>query len=243
MAQEEDESRRQCRICHSGSPPSLIRPCSCRGTMKYVHAHCAEEWVLRRLRAGTPTERAAMCEICRESYAHVIYSPHPFSFLLSFKAWRRWAHLAYMLFIGRRYASRPSVLSGYSVLLHKSCDRLYATNFQQTVCFFLIRMLSVRSASQRIVHELRVAVRVVNKSRAGIEGSTKGCGSSRGALASSVAFSLLMATHYAVFLVVDARHLFRQYRKWRASSANVFILDKAQQALPGVQRRSLSRTD
>lgn len=47
--------------------------------------------------------------------------------------------------------------------------------------------------------------------------------------ASGVAFSVLMAAHYAVFFVVDARHLLHQYRKWRASSAHVHILDKTQQ--------------
>ena len=96
------ESGAMCRICHASGPQSLIRPCSCRGTMRYVHAMCAEEWVVRRLNAGMGADRAAVCEICGETYAHVIYCPHPFTFLLSVKAWRRWAHLAYMAFIGRR---------------------------------------------------------------------------------------------------------------------------------------------
>lgn len=48
-------------------------------------------------------------------------------------------------------------------------------------------------------------------------------------MASGVAFSVLMAAHYAVFFVVDARHLLHQFRRWRASSAQVRILDKTEQ--------------
>lgn len=169
-----------CRICHSGGPAPLIRPCACRGTMRYVHTHCAEEWVQRRLRAGTPASLAAACEICREPYAHVLYTPHPLSFLFSPRAWRRWAHIGYMLFIGRR-----------------------------------------------IVNELRVALSVLTcAAPSGGVGVGKTQPKGRD-VAGGVAFSVLMAAHYAVFFVVDARHLLHQFRVWKASSAHVYILDKA----------------
>ncbi len=118
------------------------------------------------MKDGVPPTLAACCEICRDAYKHVIYTPHPLSFLCS---WKRWLHLGYMLFVGRR-----------------------------------------------IANELRGAVRVLRP--AGEK--------SRREVMSGVAFSLLMAAHYAVFFVVDARHLILQYRRWRAAAATVHILDK-----------------
>jgi len=121
------------------------------------------------------TQFSYMLLICRESYEHVIATPHPLTFLFG---WQRWAHLGYMLFVGRR-----------------------------------------------IISELRSAARTVT--RKPVVGNKI---TSRRELASGVAFSVLMAAHYAVFFVVDARHLLIQYRRWRAASAQVQILDK--QSLP-----------
>lgn len=153
-----------CRICHAAAPPELIRPCACRGTMSHVHAACAEEWVRRKLADSVAPALAARCEICRTQLHHSIQSPSPFAFLLT---WRRWAHLGYMLFVGRR-----------------------------------------------VVGEIRGALRAARAPR-------------KREAASGIAFSMLMAAHYAVFFVVDARHLVLQYRHWRAAAARVRVLDKS----------------
>lgn len=66
---------------------------------------------------------------------------------------------------------------------------------------------------RRIVGELRNAVRATRAPR-------------KRDAASGVTFSVLMGLHYAVFFIVDARHLLLQYRRWSAASANVRVLDK-----------------
>ena len=61
----------ECRYCkedgpHSVSGSPLIAPCSCKGSMKYVHAEpCLRLWLETR-HAG---EAMPKCEICNEAYA------------------------------------------------------------------------------------------------------------------------------------------------------------------------------
>jgi|EP01044_Picomonas_judraskeda_P010379 hypothetical protein len=69
LAAEEEEP--ECRYCkengpHSVSGSPLIAPCSCKGSMKYVHAEpCLRLWLETR-HAG---EAMPKCEICNEAYA------------------------------------------------------------------------------------------------------------------------------------------------------------------------------
>lgn len=56
-----------CRVCFdSAVAPGdrLLAPCRCRGTMKYVHASCLDEWRAKSRRA----ESARMCEQCGTAY-------------------------------------------------------------------------------------------------------------------------------------------------------------------------------
>lgn len=42
---EPPEEDAQCRICYGGAEAGpLVTPCRCRGTMRFVHAHCLNEW-------------------------------------------------------------------------------------------------------------------------------------------------------------------------------------------------------
>jgi len=51
-----------CRICHGESTPEapLIAPCSCSGSMKFVHQECIQTWL--------KSSRSLSCELCRFSY-------------------------------------------------------------------------------------------------------------------------------------------------------------------------------
>ena len=50
-----------CRICLDTTQPStFISPCSCRGTLKYVHPSCLQKW-------QSSTHRIS-CEICQSKY-------------------------------------------------------------------------------------------------------------------------------------------------------------------------------
>uniref|UniRef100_M4CAI1 RING-CH-type domain-containing protein n=1 Tax=Brassica campestris TaxID=3711 RepID=M4CAI1_BRACM len=67
--QEEDGEEKLCRICRSAEEPgnALMHPCSCRGSIKYVHHDCLLIWLNRR--------GYKQCEVCGRSYSYVpVYS-------------------------------------------------------------------------------------------------------------------------------------------------------------------------
>jgi len=51
-----------CRICHE-TEGSLIYPCACQGTLKYVHIRCLRDWVKYR-----PKKDRHKCEVCLSRY-------------------------------------------------------------------------------------------------------------------------------------------------------------------------------
>lgn len=57
-----------CRICFEGETVGneLIHPCLCKGTQKYIHLKCLQEW--RTTNMDTP-EKRDYCEICKYHYA------------------------------------------------------------------------------------------------------------------------------------------------------------------------------
>eukprot|EP00403_Amphidinium_massartii_P009631 CAMPEP_0178421864 /NCGR_PEP_ID=MMETSP0689_2-20121128/26871_1 /TAXON_ID=160604 /ORGANISM="Amphidinium massartii, Strain CS-259" /LENGTH=417 /DNA_ID=CAMNT_0020043397 /DNA_START=47 /DNA_END=1300 /DNA_ORIENTATION=- len=65
-----------CRIClleGPGEGDPLIRPCSCRGSIEYVHLGCLRHWIRGRLNfSDTPSGsffyRPLACELCKEVY-------------------------------------------------------------------------------------------------------------------------------------------------------------------------------
>ena len=71
LAEDSAEEEPDCRYCkengaHSVSGSPLIAPCSCKGSMQYVHAEpCLRLWLETR-HAGDAMPK---CEICNEAYA------------------------------------------------------------------------------------------------------------------------------------------------------------------------------
>ena len=72
-----------CRICLSEEEPDnlLINPCSCTGSMKYIHETCLREW-LEGKKHMKETEvvnsyiwKNLECEICKTSYADLSLIP------------------------------------------------------------------------------------------------------------------------------------------------------------------------
>tara|TARA_B100001142_G_scaffold240336_2_gene239154 strand:+ start:1354 stop:2388 length:1035 start_codon:yes stop_codon:yes gene_type:complete len=57
-----------CRICYEGEKHNneLIHPCLCKGTQKYIHIKCIQEW--RHVNLNNP-EKRDYCEICKYHYA------------------------------------------------------------------------------------------------------------------------------------------------------------------------------
>ena len=65
-----------CRICLSEEDASnlLISPCSCTGSMKFIHLDCLKEWLEgKKHMKETPVVNSYIwknleCEICKASY-------------------------------------------------------------------------------------------------------------------------------------------------------------------------------
>ena len=65
MASREDEEEAQCRLCWGDEDDGpLVQPCACRGSAKWIHEHCLEQW-----RRTSPKEDAAYrCGQCMDKY-------------------------------------------------------------------------------------------------------------------------------------------------------------------------------
>ena len=62
---EKEETEKTCRLCWGDEDDGpLVQPCACRGTAKWAHNHCVEEW-----RRTSPTYDAAYrCGQCMDKY-------------------------------------------------------------------------------------------------------------------------------------------------------------------------------
>ena len=63
-----NDDEKICRICFEGETfdNELIHPCLCKGTQKYIHLKCLQEW--RMINKDNP-EKRDNCEICKYHYA------------------------------------------------------------------------------------------------------------------------------------------------------------------------------
>lgn len=68
QGEPDDFGPKECRICLSGEQQStMIRPCQCRGTIKYVHSECLDMW-----RASSQNENSFFsCDQCQSNYVIV----------------------------------------------------------------------------------------------------------------------------------------------------------------------------
>jgi len=80
----ESESECVCRICHvSNSSPEdeLISPCRCKGTAKFVHRECLNDW--RRVKR----RRSYQCEICEAHYRVKFIYPSVWQYMKTSWTW------------------------------------------------------------------------------------------------------------------------------------------------------------
>lgn len=69
-----------CKICLSEEEPTnpMISPCSCTGSMKYIHLECLREWLEgKKHMKETPYVNSYIwkgleCEICKSPYNDII---------------------------------------------------------------------------------------------------------------------------------------------------------------------------
>ena len=62
---EKEETEKTCRLCWGGEDDGpLVQPCACRGTAKWAHNHCVEEW----RRTSPKYDAAYRCGQCMDEY-------------------------------------------------------------------------------------------------------------------------------------------------------------------------------
>ncbi|KAM3876899.1 E3 ubiquitin-protein ligase MARCHF7 [Diretmus argenteus] len=70
MLEDSDEEEGDlCRICQMGEESAsnpLIEPCSCTGSLQYVHQECIKKWLRSKVSSGTNLEAITTCELCKE---------------------------------------------------------------------------------------------------------------------------------------------------------------------------------
>lgn len=60
-----------CRVCFGGpldSPTTLIAPCGCKGTQRFIHPECLRAWQTSLLGSVASRRRARICTVCNTPY-------------------------------------------------------------------------------------------------------------------------------------------------------------------------------
>ncbi|KAH7621403.1 hypothetical protein Ndes2526B_g03747 [Nannochloris sp. 'desiccata'] len=77
LAVESQAPSLYCRICwDTCESESLISPCSCKGTQKYVHVKCLRKWQENVQKRDLRDERAFRCGVCQVRYTLPPPDPH-----------------------------------------------------------------------------------------------------------------------------------------------------------------------
>jgi E3 ubiquitin-protein ligase MARCH6 len=89
-----------CRICRGEATESspLFYPCKCRGSIKYIHQDCLEEWLKHS------NKKEASCDICHQRYKFTTVfqdnTPDRVPIRLIFHKWQQSAHRFFRYAVG-----------------------------------------------------------------------------------------------------------------------------------------------
>lgn len=74
MLDEAEFTQPLCRVCFCGTDPALkagghlISPCSCTGSVRFIHLHCLRTWQATQRSQGR-IHRSQCCELCGCKYS------------------------------------------------------------------------------------------------------------------------------------------------------------------------------
>ena len=108
-----------CRICLDDEKP-LYQPCTCRGTMAYVHQACLFTWIETK---GLPT-----CELCKttyriaydrplEHYEHISFIN---GYFMVYPSWHILNTCILQILLGKLFAIAPQAAYFYSLVIYQS---------------------------------------------------------------------------------------------------------------------------
>lgn len=160
---------------------------------------------------------ATTCELCLQPFAHRLQCRPVAAFLVSRGAWRAWAHIAYLTFCARRvWGAGASILVG----MLSRCDR---AQHGQTL---LTSLIGGGSSGGDGGSGSGDAI----PNNAGVTGGGGGGGSVVTTASAAAAVgsprtrtTAMLALHYWLLLVLDARLLFAVFRKWRDMNTTVVV--------------------
>uniref|UniRef100_A0A8C2USS5 RING-type E3 ubiquitin transferase n=1 Tax=Chinchilla lanigera TaxID=34839 RepID=A0A8C2USS5_CHILA len=69
LEEDSEEEGDLCRICQiaGGSPTNaLLEPCSCVGSLRFVHHKCLEKWLQVKITSGADLNAVKTCEMCKQ---------------------------------------------------------------------------------------------------------------------------------------------------------------------------------
>ncbi|EHB07366.1 Putative E3 ubiquitin-protein ligase MARCH10, partial [Heterocephalus glaber] len=69
LEEDSEEEGDLCRICQmaGGSPTiSLLEPCSCVGSLRFVHQKCLKKWLKVKITSGADLNAVKICEMCKQ---------------------------------------------------------------------------------------------------------------------------------------------------------------------------------
>jgi hypothetical protein len=243
-------------------PKTLIAPCRCTGTLKYVHQGCLRKWLRRQ-----PDPNCWRCEICGLRYASQVQFRPAYEFLFQWPLRRDksagsdfddaaeddwfvassdwdapslqasannadWEYLA-----ANQENQTPSfmvwILRGWQALTQaQRQDPAIASRWLHWLHIIYIGLFSrhIFRQGQELAHLVKQTAALEPLSRALYRGSH----AVRSVVEANalVALRTALIAHYLIFLAVDVRFLYRQFKLWRSATARILILNYTESEAP-----------
>jgi hypothetical protein len=236
-------------------PKTLIAPCRCSGTLKYVHQGCLRKWLRRQ-----PDPSCWHCEICGHFYSSEVHFRPAYEFLFRWPLGQdkaAWGDLddmsdeSWLVSFSDWEDPSSHVLalnSDWGVPAEASQDRTPSfvawllrgwqsmTNGQRrdsavaSRWLHWLHILYIGLFTRHIFRQAKELTRLV-KQTANLEPLPRALCRGGHAVRTIVEANALVAlrtaliAHYLIFLAVDVRFLYRQFKLWRAATARILILN------------------
>ncbi|KAF6001316.1 hypothetical protein F1559_003053 [Cyanidiococcus yangmingshanensis] len=238
-----------------GDPKTLIAPCRCSGTLKYVHQGCLRKWLRRQ-----PDPNCWHCEICGHFYASQVQFRPAYEFLFRWPlhrdkaagneiddtadedwlmAFSDWSDPSLQVSMLNREWDAPAeaserrapsfiawLLRGWQTMIHgQRQDPVVASRWLHWLHIIYIGLFArhVFRQAQELAHLLKQTTTMDPLPRALYRGGH----AVRTVVEANalVALRTALIAHYLIFLAVDVRFLYCQFKLWRSATARILILN------------------
>ncbi len=145
---------KSCRICFDGGmngTESLITPCECTGTMRYVHPSCLKEWLLASMEKSADHKIRTTCEICHQDYTFAYDLQHSLDDAkVQIAASTKFLQVVYGLLLVLYYALGV----GYISLTVKFMNSIYIS-FLVLPSYLVLLIIGLPCISEWVLHQIK----------------------------------------------------------------------------------------